>query len=109
MSQVSLVSMWATPFGAIAFGARLLINNTAAYILGLAAFLDWIKGKGVAKRAMALGTSAFIVWNFLLIAQYATETIPRAGEFPIEDLIVGQFKVLPTQFPRILQALLTRR
>jgi len=109
MSQVSLVSMWTMPSGALAFGARLLINNMPAYILGLAAFSEWIKGRGVTKRAMTLGVSAFIVWNFLLIAQYATETIPRSGEFPISDMIIGQFRVLPTQFNRIVQAVLTRR
>ncbi len=108
-SQVTLVSMWSSPFGASAFGARLLLNNMPTYIFGLAAFIDWLKHHIPSTRAHTTGATAFILWNFLLIAQYVTETIPRAGEFPIGDMIVGQFTVLPTQFGRLIQALLTRQ
>ncbi len=108
-SQVTLVSMWSSPFGASAFGARLLLNNMPTYIFGLAAFIDWLKHHIPSTRAHTTGATAFILWNFLLIAQYVTGTIPRAGEFPIGDMIVGQFTVLPTQFSRLIQALLTRQ
>ena len=109
VTQVVLVSAWSVYNGALAFGARLLLQNTPAYVIGLAAFTDWLRRQGwSARRAAALG-AGFVVWNFLLIAQYSVGTLPRAGAFPIGDLIAGQFAVLPTQFGRILQALLTRQ
>ncbi len=108
-SQIFLVSMWSSPTGASAFGARLLLNNTPTFVLGLAAFMDWLGRRGWKARTLAVCTLFFVVWNFLLIAQYATESIPRTGEFPLRDLIVGQFTVLPCNFHRIAEALITRR
>ena len=109
VTQVLLVSAWSVYNGALAFGARLLLQNTPAYVIGLAAFADWLRRRGwSARRAAAFG-AGFVAWNFLLIAQYSVGTVPRAGAFPIGDLIAGQFAVLPTQLGRILQALLTRQ
>jgi len=109
ISQIILVSLWFTPTGASAFGARLLINNIPTFILGLAAFIDQLKARAWKVRALYTAATLFIIWNFLLILQFVTETIPRVGEFPLGDMIAGQFTVVPTQFGRIVQALVTRQ
>ena len=109
IGRIMLVSMWSAPTGAISFGARLLLNNMPAYILGLAALAHGLLRRNWPVWSLGSVTAALIVWNFLLMAQYATGTIPRAGLFPIGDFIVGQFTVLPSQADRILQALITRQ
>jgi hypothetical protein len=109
VSQIVLISMWSAPTGAVSFGARLLLNNMPAYILGLAALAHWLLERNWPLRRLSGAVAALIVWNFLLMAQYVTGTIPRAGLFPIGDMIVGQLTVLPTQADRILQALITRQ
>jgi hypothetical protein len=109
VSQVVLVSLWFAPTGASAFGARLLINNMPTFILGLAAFIDRLRARAWSMRVLHTTAALFIIWNFLLILQFVTETIPRVGEFPLGDMIAGQFTVVPTQFGRIVQALLTRQ
>ena len=107
--QALLVSAWSVYNGALAFGARLLLQNTPTYVVGLAAFVDWLRRRGWSARRIAAIGAGFVVWNFLLIVQYSVGTVPRTGAFPIGDLIAGQFTVLPTQFGRILTALLTRQ
>ena len=109
VTQALLVSAWSVYNGALAFGARLLLQNTPTYVVGLAAFVDWLRRRGWSTRRIAAIGAGFVVWNFLLIVQYSVGTVPRTGAFPIGDLIAGQFTVLPTQFGRILTALLTRQ
>ncbi|HKZ87187.1 MAG TPA: glycosyltransferase family 39 protein [Anaerolineae bacterium] len=108
-AQALLVSAWSVYNGALAFGARLLLQNTPTYVVGLTAFVDWLRRRGWSARRIAAIGASFVAWNFLLIVQYSVGTVPRTGAFPIGDLIAGQFTVLPTQFGRILTALLTRQ
>jgi len=109
VSQVLIVSAWSVYTGALAFGARLLLQNTPTYFIGLASLVDWLRRRGWNVRRLAAIGAGFVVWNFVLIVQYSLGTVPRAGPFPIGDLIAGQFTVLPAQFDRILRALLTRQ
>jgi hypothetical protein len=81
---------------------------TPAFVLGLAALLT------VLNRRFSMGwlTAAcilFVAWNGLLIVRYALEDIPRAGPVPLGKLIGGQFTIVPTQFSRIIQAILTHQ
>lgn len=107
-TQLALVSAWAMPTGALAFGARLLMQSLPAFGVGLAACVDWLLGRGVRRRVVVAAAAILVIWNMLLIAQYAVGTIPRGDEFPLSQLIIGQFTVIPQQFERILRALLTR-
>jgi hypothetical protein len=108
-AQVVVVSAWSVYNGALSFGARLLLQSTPVYFIGLAAFIDWLRRRQWSVRRLNWIGAAFIVWNFLLIVQYAVGTVPRSGAFPISQLVVGQFTVIPAQFGRIVQAILTRQ
>jgi hypothetical protein len=108
-AQVVVVSAWSVYNGALSFGARLLLQSVPIYFIGLAACVDWLRRRRWSVRRLNWIGAAFIVWNFLLIIQYAVGTVPRTGPFPISQLIVGQFTVIPAQFGRIVQALLTRQ
>jgi hypothetical protein len=78
-----------------------------AFVLGLAALLTRLQ-KRVPMAGLVAGGAFFAVWNGLLIARYALEDIPRIGHVPLDELIVGQFTVVPRYFDRIIQILLTR-
>lgn len=108
-AQVVVVSAWSMYDGTLSFGARLLMQSTPVYLIGLAACIDWLRRREWSVRRLSWIGAAFIVWNFLLIIQYAVGTVPRSGEFPIAQLVSGQFTVIPTQLGRIIQAILTRQ
>ncbi len=108
-AQVIIVSAWSVYDGALAFGARLLLQSVPLYVIGLAASVDWLRRRNWSVRRLSWIGAAFVVWNFVLIIQYVVGTVPRNGEFPISQLVVGQFTVIPTQFGRIVQAILTRQ
>ena len=109
IAQVTLVSLWSFPTGASAFGARLLLQNVPTYVLGLAAIIDaLVRRYGHWRWLVAAGT-LLVVWNFLLIVQFSVGTVPRFGEFPLSQLVIGQFTVIPENFQRIVEAILARR
>jgi hypothetical protein len=106
--QLYITASWAYWNGAVSFGQRFFSNMTPAFVLGLAALLT------VLNRRFSMGwlTAAcilFVAWNGLLIVRYALEDIPRAGPVPLGKLIGGQFTIVPTQFSRIIQAILTHQ
>ena len=101
---VASSNMWS---GVVAFGARHFVACTSYFVLGLAAFSTRLEPH-IKLKWLAVGGVAFIVWNFLLIIQYALEWVPRGGEVDLVKMIVNQFRVVPENFPRIIQAFLNR-
>ena len=101
---VASSNMWS---GLVAFGARHFVACASYFALGLAAFADRL-GRRVKLPWLAAAGAAFIVWNFLLIIQYALEWVPRGGEVDLATMIVNQFRVVPENLTRIFQALLNR-
>ena len=76
--HVYVTAIW--PFiGGAQFGRRILLNATPSYLIGLAALVQTGLNRGVSIRTISAICGAFIVWNFLLIAQYITELLPHAS------------------------------
>ncbi len=94
--------------GGPSFGARLLSGTLPSYAVGMAFFLHSLHG-WLRIRWLALLCSVFIIWNFLLIVQYAMGTIPRSGAIDPVQLWRSQWSVVPDNLERIINILLTRR
>jgi|WetSurMetagenome_2_1015567.scaffolds.fasta_scaffold10159_3 hypothetical protein len=105
--QLGIIGSWQRWHGDNAFGQRFFVSLSPVFMFGLAALLQALKGKVSLKALFGLA-GAFIVWNLLLILQYALETIPRCGPINLKELVVNQFLIIPTHFRRILAAWGTR-
>ncbi len=98
---------WCAWSGGSSFGPRLWCNMVAPLGLGLGGLLHaWAR-----RPRWALGSVAsfFVVWNLLLLVQYSLNTIPRSGPVNVQQMVVGQFTVIPSHLTRTLNALITRR
>jgi hypothetical protein len=98
---------WDEWHGVSAFGQRYFVGITPALILGFAALLNYIR-KWMPVRFMAAICGMFVLWNLLLIIQYALGTVPRGGPTDLGQLVKNQFLVIPGYLERIVQAWLNR-
>jgi hypothetical protein len=105
--ELYVIASWVTQGGGCGFGERFFTNLVPAFILGLAALLNILTTR-VKLTWLVAACAIFVAWNGLLITRYALEDIPRMGHVPLDELIVGQFTVVPRYFDRIIQILLTR-
>lgn len=105
--QLYVIASWSSWAGSAAFGQRFFTNMVPAFALGLAALLTALQTR-VPVGWLVAGCAFFVIWNGLLIVRYALEDVPHLGPVPLNDLIIGQFTVLPRYLDRIIQILLTR-
>ncbi len=105
LAQLYVVSSWFGWSGNVAFGPRFWVAQTTLFALGLAALLHTLPGK---RTALVTVGGVFIIWNFLLIVQYALQVIPRHGRVDLALMVRNQFMVIPENLPRIIQTLLDR-
>lgn len=105
--QLSVIAAWSSWSGAASFGQRFFTNMTPAFTLGLAALLASVQ-RYIPFRWLAISCALFIIWNGLLMIRYVLEDVPRMGPVPLDDLLLGQFTVIPRYFDRIIVVLLKR-
>ena len=104
LAQIYLIGGWSSWSGAASFGQRFMINGTITYVLGLAALLAWLQTK-ISWKLLGTAIVFFIVWNLLLLAQYITELLPRAGYVDVGQMITGQVRVIGAVLERLNQLL----
>ncbi len=98
--------------GMSSFGARFFVSLTPLFILGLAAFFNWLAGAWQEHRASIAATALtalLIVWNLGLIFQWGVHLIPARGPISWRDAAYNQVAVVPVQATRTLRSYLTRR
>jgi hypothetical protein len=98
--------------GLSSFGARFFISLTPLFILGLAAFFDWMASSWQERRAAVLASCAtliLIVWNLGLIYQWGTHLIPARGPISWRDAAYNQVAVVPVEATRTLKFYFSRR
>ena len=78
----------------MSFGDRYLIKASIFYVLGLAAFFEFLKFK-IKNVGLAIIIAFFILWNGLLIVQYSTGLINRQGSVSFKRLVTNQFTRAP--------------
>nr|HID13246.1 hypothetical protein [Anaerolineae bacterium] len=99
------------PWVADGYGAQYIIATSLGTVLYAFAglLLVYKLARGLFDTCwLAAACGLFIVWNGLLIVRYALEDIARSGAVPLDELIIGQFTVIPRYLGRIVQILLTR-
>jgi hypothetical protein len=102
---VSTLTTWNG--GGPSFGARMLVDSLPYFAVGMAFAVATLQQR-VRLRYLALVCALFVLWNTLLIVQYALGTIPRGGPIDVTQLVIGQLRVIPDNVPRIIAALRAR-
>jgi hypothetical protein len=98
--------------GLSSFGNRFFVSLTVLFVLGLAAFFNWLANKWQERSAAFLArgaTAVLIVWNFGLIFQWGTHLIPARGPISWREASYNQVAVVPVRLGRTLTAYLTGR
>ena len=108
LAQVYVIGSWSSWSGAAAFGQRFLVNSIPGFALGLGAlYTAWRRKAG--NRAPLFATGALTAWNFVLLARYGLQDVPRMGPVPLKHLLLGQFTFvfkLSKLAPELLKGLL---
>jgi Dolichyl-phosphate-mannose-protein mannosyltransferase len=98
--------------GLSSYGNRYFVSLTSIFVLGLAAFFDWLGqlwGERRAAFASASATALLALWNLGLIFQWGTHLIPARGPISWREAAYNQFAVVPSEAARSLRNYLTRR
>jgi len=98
--------------GVSSFGNRFFVSLTPLFILGLAAFFEWMALSLRERTAniLAISTTALlIVWNLGLIFQWGTHLIPARGPISWRTAAYNQVAVVPEKAFRTLESYLTGR
>jgi len=98
--------------GISSFGSRFFVSLTPIFILGLAAFFDFLAGAITGRRANIVATatvSVLILWNAGMIFQWGTHLIPARGPISWRDAAYNQVAVVPEQAARTIGSYFMRR
>jgi hypothetical protein len=98
--------------GHSSFGNRYFASLTPLFVLGLAAFFDWLGRAWQERRAALLASSAtavLILWNLGLMFQWGMHLIPPRGPISWRQAAYNQVAVVPVQATSTMKVYLTRR
>jgi Dolichyl-phosphate-mannose-protein mannosyltransferase len=98
--------------GLSSFGSRFFISLTPLFVLGLAAFFEWLTHTWNERRARivaATSTVFFVLWNLGMMYQWGTHLIPPRGPISWRGVVYNQFAVVPGQAAQTFEKYLLRR
>ncbi|HTV60779.1 MAG TPA: glycosyltransferase family 39 protein [Verrucomicrobiae bacterium] len=98
--------------GLSSFGNRFFISLTPIFILGLAAFFEWLSRIWREDRVLRAGVAAtalLIVWNQGLIFQWGTHLIPARGPISFRQAAYNQVAVVPVEVASTVKRYFLRR
>jgi hypothetical protein len=98
--------------GISSFGNRFFVSLTPLFVLGLAAFFDFLAGAMTERHANIVATatvSVLILWNAGMIFQWGTHLIPARGPISWRDAAYNQVAVVPEQAARTVESYFVRR
>lgn len=106
LTQLYIIGSWFEWSGAASFGPRFWTNMVMVFTLGLAALIARVQP--VSRRVLLTLGAGFVLWNLLLLVQYAMHTIPRSGPVDIATMVQNQLLVIPNNLDRMIQSLIQR-
>jgi hypothetical protein len=98
--------------GLSSFGNRFFVSLTPVFVIGLAAFFDWLGREWTERRAAIVSASAtavLVLWNLGLIFQWGTHLIPARGPISWRDAAYNQVAVVPVEASQTVKNYLTHR
>jgi hypothetical protein len=98
--------------GLSSFGNRFFVSLTSIFVLGLAAFFDWLRQLWSERRAAfasAGATALLALWNLGLIFQWGTHLIPARGPISWREAAYNQYAVVPSEATRMVKSYVMHR
>jgi hypothetical protein len=98
--------------GISSFGSRFFVSLTPLFVIGLAAFFDFVSSRMSDRRALTFAggiTSIFVLWNAGLMFQWGTHLIPSRGPISWSSAAYNQVAIVPEQAAGVMKAYLTGR
>jgi hypothetical protein len=98
--------------GLSSFGNRFFVSLTVLFVLGLAAFFEWVAHIWNEQRARVVAsvtTGILILWNLGLVFQWGIHLIPARGPISWRDASYNQVAVVPVRVTHALANYLTQR
>jgi len=108
----SVIAFYPDWDGTSSFGNRFFVSLTTLFILGLAAFFDWVSRALREQRAMVFASSIttfLILWNLGLVFQWGTHLIPARGPISWKQAAHNQVTVVPARVFADVRAYLGHR
>jgi hypothetical protein len=107
-----VISIQPTWDGNSSFGSRYFVSLTPLFILGLAAFFDWLARTWQTRPVpiVATCTTLFLIfWNLGLIFQWGMHLIPARGAISFREAAYNQVAVVPPEAARTVKNYFLRR
>jgi hypothetical protein len=107
-----LISLHPDWDGLSSYGSRFFVSLTPLFVLGLAAFFEWLGRAWHGRRSTAAAWTMVavpIVWNLGLVYQWGTHLIPARGPISWRAAAYNQVAVVPEQAVSTMKSYLTRR
>ena len=107
-----VISIQPTWDGNSSFGSRYFVSLSPLFILGLAAFFDWLARSWQERPARIFATctiSLLILWNLGLLYQWGMHLIPTRGPISFRQAAYNQIAVVPPQAARSVKNYFLRR
>jgi hypothetical protein len=98
--------------GISSFGNRFFVSLTSLFVVGLAAFFDWLGRVWQVRRVAVVAsatTALLVVWNLGLVFQWGTHLIPARGRISWRDAAYNEVVVVPVIATHTLKNYLTGR
>jgi hypothetical protein len=98
--------------GLSSFGNRFFVPLTSIFVLGLAAFFDWLGQMWSAREAAiasAAVTALFTLWNLGMIFQWGTHLIPARGPISWREAAYNQYAVVPREAAHLVKSYVVHR
>ena len=104
--QLYIVGAWSHWAGGAAFGPRFWITMVPYFILGLAALVHYLDHRiRLPRFGLVLAGGFLVVWNFLLMLQYATGMVQAVGSIDLTKMVQNQLLVGSRASQHIMQRL----
>jgi hypothetical protein len=108
----AVISFYPNWDGLSSFGNRFFVSLTPIFVLGLAAFFDWLARawrESAAFRASSVAIAILIAWNLGMIFQWGMHLIPVRGPISFREAAYNQVAVVPEEVIRKLKNYFTHR
>jgi hypothetical protein len=102
VAELYLIASWWSWWMGHSFGHRGFLSLTPLFVVGLATVVDRLRGSRIWPWFLG-ACSLLLAWNMILMAAYLSETIPKQGTFPWEELL-ARIPALPHRIVERLQS-----
>jgi hypothetical protein len=109
---IYLIGCYSDWDGLASYGNRFFVSLTPIFVIGLAAFFDWLESAIQAPRAAwtaGIATGALITLNFGLIFQWGVHLIPARGPISWRKAAYNEVAVVPAMVAGMVKEYLTGR